>query len=507
MRAVVIAANGPAFSAGHDLKELTARRSDADRGRGYFAQIMTACSAMMQAIVNLPKPVIAAVQGIATAAGCQLVASCDLAVASEAASFATPGVDIGLFCSTPMVALSRNVPRKQAMEMLLTGEHGRGRRARATSGSINRVVAAGDRARRGDRAGQAGRARNPPTRLKIGKAAFYRQAEMSLAEAYRYAAEVMTENMMARDAEEGIGAFIEKREPKLGGSIMKHLVLVAAVFAHRSRPTPRSRRISPPSSAAAGKAIGISYYAMNQWWVANLAPPSLKAIIPWEGAADLYRDALYHGGILSVFMTNWFTAHLLHHTLGRASRIAPDRWKTDTMYRWLHDSLDSGALRGAQAQWDKITVPMFTAGNWSGMALHLRGNTEAFMRAASKHKKLRIHAGSHVHAFYTEEGRADQIRFLDYWLKGIDNGVMDEPPVKLAIRHGNDKLEWRHEHEWPLARTQWTKFYFDLSQAPPAGKPQTGILAKDNPGEPRARALMRRPASAPWARPRPLPRR
>src|SRR5216117_813877 len=122
VRAVVIAANGPAFSAGHDMKELTARRSDADRGRAYFGQIMNACSAMMQAVVLLRKPVVASVQGIATAAGCQLVASCDLAVASEAASFATPGVDIGLFCSTPMVALSRNVPSKQAMEMLLTGE-------------------------------------------------------------------------------------------------------------------------------------------------------------------------------------------------------------------------------------------------------------------------------------------------------------------------------------------------------------------------------------------------
>ena len=131
----MIAANGPAFSAGHDMKELTARRSDADRGRAYFAQIMNACSAMMQAIVQLPKPVVAAVQGIATAAGCQLVASCDLAVASEAASFATPGVDIGLFCSTPMVALSRNVPRKQAMEMLLTGEPISARDARRASAS------------------------------------------------------------------------------------------------------------------------------------------------------------------------------------------------------------------------------------------------------------------------------------------------------------------------------------------------------------------------------------
>ncbi|MGY3358513.1 hypothetical protein ACVWZK_005176 [Bradyrhizobium sp. GM0.4] len=122
VRGVVIAANGPAFSAGHDMKELTARRGDPDRGRAFFAEMMTACSAMMQAIVHLPKPVVASVQGIATAAGCQLVASCDLAIASEAAHFATPGVDIGLFCSTPMVALSRNVPRKQAMEMLLTGE-------------------------------------------------------------------------------------------------------------------------------------------------------------------------------------------------------------------------------------------------------------------------------------------------------------------------------------------------------------------------------------------------
>src|SRR5215470_9738615 len=142
VRGVVIAANGPAFSAGHDMKELTARRSDPDRGRAYFAKIMNACSAMMQAVVHLPKPVVACVQGVATAAGCQLVASCDLAVASEAAGFATPGVDIGLFCSTPMVALSRNVPRKHAMEMLLTGETVSAEQAEAM-GLVNHVVAAG----------------------------------------------------------------------------------------------------------------------------------------------------------------------------------------------------------------------------------------------------------------------------------------------------------------------------------------------------------------------------
>jgi enoyl-CoA hydratase/carnithine racemase len=212
VRAVVIAATGKAFSAGHDMKELTARRSDADRGRAYFAEIMTACSTMMQAIVHLPKPVVAAVQGIATAAGCQLVATCDLAVASEAASFATPGVDIGLFCSTPMVALSRNIPRKQAMEMLLTGEPISATTARDI-GLINRVVPAGSERDQAIALAQKV-ARKSAYTIKIGKAAFYRQAEMNLADAYAYAAEVMTENMMARDAEEGIGAFIEKREPK-----------------------------------------------------------------------------------------------------------------------------------------------------------------------------------------------------------------------------------------------------------------------------------------------------
>jgi enoyl-CoA hydratase/carnithine racemase len=211
VRAVVIAANGPAFSSGHDLKELNVHRADADRGRAYFAHVMSLCSAMMQAIVELPKPVIAAVQGIATAAGCQLVASCDLAVASQTASFATPGVDIGLFCSTPMVALSRNVPRKQAMEMLLTGEAISATRAREI-GLINRVVAAGSEREAAIALAQKV-ARKSAHAIKLGKTAFYRQAEMSLADAYGYASQVMTENMMAADAEEGVGAFIEKRAP------------------------------------------------------------------------------------------------------------------------------------------------------------------------------------------------------------------------------------------------------------------------------------------------------
>jgi enoyl-CoA hydratase/carnithine racemase len=211
IRAVVLAANGPAFCAGHDLKELTARRGDFDGGRTYFKHIMTDCSAMMQQIVNLPQPVIAAVQGIASAAGCQLVASCDLAIASSAAKFATPGVDIGLFCSTPMVALSRNVARKHAMEMLLTGDMFAAEDA-ARIGLINRVVAPGE-----ERKAALALAKEIASKssyvLKIGKQAFYRQAEVGLAEAYNFASEVMTENMMARDAEEGICAFIEKRDP------------------------------------------------------------------------------------------------------------------------------------------------------------------------------------------------------------------------------------------------------------------------------------------------------
>jgi enoyl-CoA hydratase/carnithine racemase len=212
VRAVVLAGNGPAFSAGHDLKEFTNHRSDEDRGRAYFKHIMTTCSVMMQQIVTLPQPVIAAVQAPATAAGCQLVASCDLAVASRAAKFATPGVNIGLFCSTPMVALSRNVSRKHAMEMLLSGDMITAEHA-ARIGLVNFAVEAGSEREEALKLAQKIAMRSTLT-VKIGKEAFYRQIEMPLAEAYKYAAEVMVENMLARDAEEGIDAFIEKRAPK-----------------------------------------------------------------------------------------------------------------------------------------------------------------------------------------------------------------------------------------------------------------------------------------------------
>jgi enoyl-CoA hydratase/carnithine racemase len=212
VRAVVITAKGPAFSGGHDLKELSARRTDPDGGRAYFREIMLTCSAMMQQIVHLPQPVIAAVQGTATAAGCQMVASCDLAVASEAAKFGVSGINAGLFCSTPMAPLSRNVARKHAMEMLLTGDLISAQDA-FRIGLVNRVVPAASEL---DAALALARkiAGKSAHVVKIGKQAFYRQLEMGLDEAYRYTAEVMVENMMARDAEEGISAFVEKRAPK-----------------------------------------------------------------------------------------------------------------------------------------------------------------------------------------------------------------------------------------------------------------------------------------------------
>jgi enoyl-CoA hydratase/carnithine racemase len=212
VRAVVLAANGPAFSAGHNLKELIRHHSDDDDGRAYFKHMMATCSTMMQQIINLPQPVIAAVQATATAAGCQLVATCDLAVASRDAKFATPGVNIGLFCSTPMVALSRNVAPKHAMEMLLTGELITADHA-ARIGLINRVAEPGREREEAVKLAKTIAAKSALT-VRLGKQAFYRQIDMPLHQAYGYAAEVMVENMLARDAAEGISAFIEKRTPK-----------------------------------------------------------------------------------------------------------------------------------------------------------------------------------------------------------------------------------------------------------------------------------------------------
>ena len=213
---VVLTAAGAVFCAGHDLKEMTARRADPDRGRAYFADILARCSALMQRIVRLPQPVIAAVEGVATAAGCQLVASSDLAVAGAEARFCTPGVHIGLFCSTPMVALSRDLARKHALEMLLLGDMiGAGEAHRFAL--VNRVVPTGAAEAEARRMATIIAAKSPLT-VKIGKRAFTEQLEMGLTEAYEHASRVMVENMLARDAEEGIGAFMGKRDPVWTGA-------------------------------------------------------------------------------------------------------------------------------------------------------------------------------------------------------------------------------------------------------------------------------------------------
>lgn len=209
-RCVVLAAEGPAFCAGHDLRELAAARSEADHGRAFFARTMALCAEVMQAVVHHPAPVIAAVQGIATAAGCQLVASCDLAVAGPGASFCTPGVEIGLFCSTPAVAVARAVPRRQAMDMLLTGRVV-GAEEALRMGLVNRIA---DDARAGALVLAAGIAARSAVAVRLGKSGFLAQEGRPLAQAYATASQVMVENMLAADAGEGIGAFLEKRPPR-----------------------------------------------------------------------------------------------------------------------------------------------------------------------------------------------------------------------------------------------------------------------------------------------------
>ncbi|MFA7414195.1 MAG: enoyl-CoA hydratase [Rhizobium sp.] len=215
VRVVIIAAAGKLFSAGHDLKEMTAHRSDTDRGRQFFETTMRLCADLMLKITHLPKPVIAEIDGLATAAGCQLVASCDLAICTDTSTFCTPGVNIGLFCSTPMVAVSRAAHRKQAMEMLLTGETIDASTAK-DFGLVNRIVPKQYLSQVVNKYASVIASKSPLT-LKIGKEAFYRQIEMPLEAAYDYTANVMVENMLARDAEEGIGAFLGKRHPEWKG--------------------------------------------------------------------------------------------------------------------------------------------------------------------------------------------------------------------------------------------------------------------------------------------------
>ena len=249
---------------------------------------------------------------------------------------------------------------------------------------------------------------------------------------------------------------------------------------------------------------GISYYAINQWFVANLNPPSLKAIIPWEGFADLYRDALFHGGLLSLFMTELVSRISAPYDRPRIAAIPTAGRRTLCIFGYPQSGQRRFPRLAGRLGEDQGTV--FSVGNWTGFGLHLRGNMEGFARAA-QHKKLRMHAGTTCIPSIRTEGRRDQLRFFDYWLKGVDNGVMDEPPVKLAIRKGRDAFEWRYENEWPIARTQWTKLYFDLSEAPAGQSDADRQAGRRKSGEVRPRRPMPRPASARWARPRPRPRR
>ena len=212
IRTIILAGNGPAFCSGHDLKQMSAARKNNDDGHAYFSKVFSSCSDLMQMIVNHPKPIIAEVSGVAAAAGCQLVACCDLAVAGESARFITPGVNIGLFCSTPMVALSRNLSNKAAMEMLLTGEMVNSSKAERI-GLINRVVEDKNVTHNTEELASLIASKSSMV-LETGKKAFYNQKDMPLSEAYEYASKVMVENMLKNDASEGINAFIEKRHPK-----------------------------------------------------------------------------------------------------------------------------------------------------------------------------------------------------------------------------------------------------------------------------------------------------
>jgi len=212
VRVIILSAKGSIFCAGHDLKEITEARNNEDSGHTYFEKLFNTCSELMQLIVNNPKPIIAEVSGIATAAGCQLVASCDLAIASDESMFATPGVNIGLFCSTPMVALSRNVTNKHAMEMLLTGDMIGAQKA-TEIGLINNNVPSENLVQETLKLAKKVSSKSSMT-LKIGKKAFYAQSSLDLSEAYKFTSQVMLDNILKDDAKEGIEAFINKRDPE-----------------------------------------------------------------------------------------------------------------------------------------------------------------------------------------------------------------------------------------------------------------------------------------------------
>jgi len=213
---------------------------------------------------------------------------------------------------------------------------------------------------------------------------------------------------------------------------------------------------------------GVSYYAITQWNVASLRPPSLTTMVPWEGWADLYRDSVFHGGLLNQnFYGRWWNdvvgKQLLEST--RADNSAA--FDENLMWNFMTHHTDGPWWDEvkSRAQFDQIEVPFYSSGNWGGWNHHLRGNVEAYVQSASEFKKLQIHIGGHTDAFYSDEGKTEMLRWYDYWLKGKDTGIMDEPPVKLCIRVSVDECNWRFENEWPLARTEYTRFYLSSQSA------------------------------------------
>ena len=228
---------------------------------------------------------------------------------------------------------------------------------------------------------------------------------------------------------------------------------------------------------------GISYYAMNQWQVASLQPPHLAAICVWEGAADFYRDVYRHGGIVNMMPLRWYPRQVLsvQHGVGTRGKKSPvtgelvagpetlsdeemARNRGDLEGEILAHPLDDAYYQARSPIWENVTVPLLSAGNWGGQGLHPRGNTEGYLRAASRQKWLECHGLAHWPHFYTDYGRTLQRRFFDYFLKGEHNGWEQQPAVQLQVRHPGEKFVQRHENEWPLARTQWTKFFLEPDQ-------------------------------------------
>jgi len=213
---------------------------------------------------------------------------------------------------------------------------------------------------------------------------------------------------------------------------------------------------------------GVSYYAITQWNVAGLQPPSLTTMVPWEGWSDLYRDSVFHGGILNQnFYGRWWNDVVGKQLLEATRADNSAAFDENLMWKFMTHHTDSPWWDEvkSRARFDQITVPFYSSGNWGGWNHHLRGNVEAYVRSASTHKKLQIHIGGHTDAFYSDEGKVEMLRWYDYWLKGKDSGIMDEPPVKLCIRVSVTECNWRFENEWPLARTQYKKYYLSTRNA------------------------------------------